>query len=192
MADRHLPSPEVLRQLLRYEPETGKLFWRERGPEWFSPSGGPKARSAGSNAAIWNGKNAGQEAFTRLVGGYRKGSVFKATHRAHRVIWAMHYGVWPHGEVDHIDHDRQNNRIANLRVVTGHENSRNCERSRANRSGHTGVLWHARAKKWQAYIMTGRRQNYLGLHETLEDAVAARRKAEQMTGFHQNHGARLR
>jgi hypothetical protein len=68
-----LPSPEVLRQLLRYEPETGKLFWLPRSEHWFRATSG---RSAIHACANWNARYAEREAFTSVdQNGYRVGTV---------------------------------------------------------------------------------------------------------------------
>lgn len=165
MASKALPSPEVLRQLLRYEPETGKLFWRERGPEWF-PS--PKAH------AVWNGRFAGAEALATDNGkGYRKGKIHGRDHSAHRVIWAMMTGAWPNEEVDHRDGDGQNNRWLNLREATRLQNMKNQRISRRSSSGIKGVSWHSGAKKWMAQISSNGRHSYLGLFDDKESAAEA-------------------
>lgn len=114
-------TPEILRQLLRYEPETGKLFWLERGPKWFSD----KPVGQQHNANAWNAKYAGKEAFTSVgFNGYRQGSVFRQGMNLHRVAWAIHHGEWP-DHIDHINRDRLDNRICNLRSVTKAENAKN-------------------------------------------------------------------
>ena len=63
MANKPIPSPEALRQLLSYDPKTGKLFWKERGPEWFRDTEGRTAQHACKN---WNARYAGEEAFTSV------------------------------------------------------------------------------------------------------------------------------
>ena len=170
MADRDLPSVEYLRQRLRYDPETGKLYWRR----------GTKQRHAHRD---------GVEAFTAVRNtGYKHGRVDDRAYQAHRVIWAMEYGEWPTGQIDHIDHDRTNNRLANLRIVSHQENHRNTSRRKNNTSGAMGVSWYKAGGKWTAYIMVDRRKQHLGYFDSLEDAVAARKAAEAQYGFHPNHG----
>lgn len=188
MALKALPSPEVLRQLLRYEPDTGKLFWLPRPLTMFRDTEGKTAANA---CGIWNARFAGQEAFiTPSSKGYLRGQLFGETTFAHRIIWAIFHAAHPEGFIDHIDHNRQNNRIENLRVVASCvENGRNMTRSRANKSGHTGVAWHQSAEKWEAYIMVKGKKKYLGLFGAFTDAVAARRQANETNGFHENHGA---
>lgn len=179
MATKPLPSPEVLRQLLRYEPETGKLFWLYRGGSWFSSTRIQKS---------WNSQFAGKEAISHRDGNkYLIGSILGAQVRAHRVVMAMHLDRWP-SEVDHINGDKIDNRIENLREVAHSDNARNFPRKANNTSGVTGVSWDSRREKWAAYI----RYNYvvrsLGRYAKIDDAIAARRKAERDLGFHENHG----
>lgn len=83
-----------------------------------------------------------------------------------------------HLHVDHIDHDGLNNRRCNIRVATNAENMRNCLKSKANKSGATGVSWFPRDGKWVAKIKKNYRQIHLGYFTKLEDAVAARKAAE--------------
>lgn len=162
MAKRQLPSPEVLRQLLRYEPDTGKLFWKER-PE------GP---------AAWNGRFAGKEAISSPDGfGYLHGRVDYIPVRAHRVIFAMVYGYWPEAQVDHINGDRSDNRIENLRGATWSENQRNKGTQSNNKSGAKGVYWNAQRRKWHAQIKVNGDTLYLGRFARLEDARMAYQQA---------------
>lgn len=170
MAKRILPTPEQLRELLRYEPETGKLYWKPRPVEMFSAGN----TSAEANCKAWNTRYAGKEAFTSIsTHGYRQGSVFDRMYQAHRVIWAVHYGEWPNGEVDHIDTDRLNNRIANLREATHSENKRNQGIRKSNTSGYKGVSWNSGAKSFCAQIYLEGKRIFLGYHATAEAAHAA-------------------
>lgn len=176
MASKALPSPEVLRQLLRYEPETGKLFWRPRPVEMFPATGRGGAKGA---AARWNARDANKEAFTTVCRkGYRTGSVFGQMHRAHRVIWAISTGAWPAFQVDHRDGDPGNNQLLNLREATCAENAQNRRVPVVNTSGFKGVYWHTRRKLWQASIGHNGRIHYLGYFATREEANSARLTAE--------------
>lgn len=184
MAPKAVPSPEVLRQLLRYEPETGKLFWRERNSDMFSNSKQP----AGQNAAIWNAKFAGKEAFTHVQKGYRTGRVFDSLYRAHRVIFAMMTGAWPDDQVDHINHDRSDNRWSNLRSASNSENHKNMSLRADNASGVAGVSWCPRRSLWRSRIHVSGHDRHLGYFADKHQAIAARANAVESFGFHENHG----
>lgn len=173
-------APALLRQLLRYEPETGKLFWCERPREMFR---------CNRSCSTWNARFAGKEAFTADNGeGYRQGAIFGKLHYAHRVIWALHYGAWPSEIFDHRDGDRANNRIENLRDVSANINARNIRMSATNTSGVNGVRWDRERKKWAAFIWRDGRNRYLGRFETIGAAAAARKAAEIGRGFTERHG----
>ena len=137
----------------------------------------------------WNSQFAGKRALCAPhSNGYLLGSIANQKLFAHRAAWALHHGQWPDGEIDHINHDKTDNRIANLRVVQRTQNAMNLSKSRRNLSGVTGVFKHTQTGRWQAQIRIGRRSIHLGSFESFYDAVAARRKAEEQHGFHQNHG----
>jgi hypothetical protein len=186
MASKALPSPEVLRQLLRYEPETGKLFWLNRAPALFN---GTARRTPEHASSIWNTKNAGREAFTADDGdGYKTGAIFDKSFRAHRIVWAMHTGAWPTEQIDHINGIRTDNRIENLRHVSHDENCRNIKKPAHNTSGVLGVSWMKKEKKWKAAIGVDRKNRSLGAFLDLQEAATARKSAEAKFGFHENHG----
>lgn len=173
MTDKNLPSIDYLHKRLRYEPETGKLFWRdcEEMPEW------------------WRARYAGKEAFTADNGkGYRIGVIDDLRFKAHRVIWAIHYGEWPIDQIDHINGVRDDNRISNLRVATRQENGRNASMYRSNTSGVCGVHWRKANGKWTAQITIDGRVKHLGYFTTIEAAAAARAVASRQHGFTDRHG----
>ena len=168
--DRDAISPALLRQLLQYEPETGKLFWRQRPKEMFKPSG--HGGALGSSAR-WNARYAGKEAFTADCAGYRRGSIFGVGFSAQRVIWAHFTGEWPTFEVDHQDRDSLNNRWTNLRHATPSQNSCNKGLRSDNSSGVKGVSYHKKTGKWQVNITVQGRTSYLGLFKDIEAAEKA-------------------
>ena len=181
---KDLPSPELLRKLLRYDPETGKLFWRERPVEMFLDAKKPK-----QICASWNARFAGQQALTHVQSsGYLQGSVGNKSFRAHRVAYAIYYGRWPVNQVDHIDHNRSNNTIKNLREVSNTQNAKNKRMSPRNTTGVTGVVFSKELGKYLSYICVAGKSKYLGCFETIEGAAEARKQANQKYGFHENHG----
>jgi hypothetical protein len=168
----------TLRELLRYEPETGKLYWLTR----------PEGLMADGYASRWNTRFAEKEAFTSPnTSGYLRGTLFNTGYLLHRVAWALHYGEWPSDQIDHIDGDVRNNCIENLRVVTAQQNRSNCKLPTNNTSGVIGVS-PSRGSKWRAQIRFHGKQTCLGDFVNFDDAVAARKAAELELGYHPNHG----
>lgn len=163
-------TPEMVRDVLRYEPATGKLFWKPRAVGMFRDTPGRTAEHACRN---WNARYAGQEALTaQTEDGYFHGQVLGHSVKAHRVAWCIETGAWPEATIDHEDTDPSNNRWENLRAATQGEN--NCNRGGAifSSSQYKGVSWYGRKQKWEAYIQIAGRKKSLG-HFT-EEAEAAR------------------
>jgi HNH endonuclease len=177
------PSVGYLHQLLRYDAEAGKLYWRARTPAMFTDG----HNTAIQNCRTWNTKNAGNEAGTINDQGYRIIMIHRQRYRAHRIIWAMHTGEWPVGEIDHESGDRSDSRFENLRDVTPQINRQNRAMSRRNTSGVMGVSWSKAMNKWHAYIGTPPRLT-IGYFADLADATAARKAAEADYRYHPNHG----
>lgn len=110
---------------------------------------------------------------------------------AHRLAWNMTYPgnpVGPDEQIDHINHDRTDNRIVNLRKASNTENSRNASIGSNNTSGAVGVWFEKRRNKWAVEIKVDRRKIHIGQFENFDEAVAARKAAEVEYGFHENHG----
>lgn len=101
--------------------------------------------------------------------GYWRVTFKGKTYAAHRLAWAIYYGEWPDGEIDHINRVRGDNRIGNLRIVSREQNMR-------NRSGVAGVA--IERNRWRAYIWTNGRLLHLGMFGCFGRAITARRKAE--------------
>ena len=80
--------------------------------------------------------------------------------------------------VDHINHNRLDNRKCNLRICTQHQNSMNQNKRSNNTSGYTGVLWDKAKNKWMARIKVNYKQIFLGYYDTLEKAIEVRKQAE--------------
>lgn len=164
--------------LLKYDPETGKLYWKER-------EGITKRQKQEANR--FNSRYAGKEALTANCQGYKAGTILNKRATSHRICWLLHYGVWPNN-IDHINGDRSDNRIANLRSVTKKENAKNVKKRVTNKSGKPGVYWREKIQRWQANICVEGKSIYLGCFKNIEDAISAREEAEKKYCFHPNHG----
>lgn len=112
--------------------------------------------------------------------GYRQICLLGRLHLAHRLAWVYVYGEWPSEQIDHINRNRLDNRIANLRVVTCSENSQNSGMWRNNTSGHKGVYWNKPRQQWTALMMHARKRLYLGHFDDQYEAVMARKTAEAL------------
>lgn len=176
MSDNLFPA-ERLGELLRYCPQTGLFTWKARPTEMF-----PNA----SSAARWNGRYAGKPALTaKNEAGYPTGRLMGKHVKAHAVAWAISHGRWPR-EIDHINGDKADNRLSNLREATRQENSCNRSLRSDNRTGAVGISH--RKGKWLARIQVAGKPVCLGTFATADEAIAARQRASEEAGYHPNHG----
>lgn len=110
--------------------------------------------------------------------GYLIAMVDRKLYKVHRLIFLMHYGYLP-DEVDHIDMNKSNNRIENLRASDKRSNAWNCTKRSHNTSGYKGVCWSKRNKAWVAQICANGRRRCIGYFHTKEEAHAAYVEAAQ-------------
>lgn len=160
-------EPSELNRMLSYDPDTGRLIWKVRDDVLLR----------------WNVRYAGREAFTAIRNGYRCGAVHDKAYQAHRVIWAMVHGEWPVYQIDHINGDRSDNRISNLRLADGFQNAQNAKIRSDNTSGYPGVTFFKDRNQWTARICVNGKKIHLGYFETVELATEARKEAEKVHGF---------
>lgn len=159
-------NQQILKDILHYNQDTG-IFTR-------------KLRTSPRS-------DAGEIAGTITSWGYIQISVNNHLYRAHRLAFMYMTGEFP-VEVDHINHNAADNRWSNLRPATSLINSRNMSRRHDNKSGCSGVTWSNSHKKWKVKITVNYEPIHLGVFNSLFDAVAARKSAENNFGFHPNHG----
>ncbi len=164
-----LPTWEQIIDAFDYDPNTGHLTWKN------SRLGVLKGSQAGCIKARPDGRK------------YLHVQYMNRTLLAHRIIFMLMQGFWPQ-MVDHINGDGTDNRWENLRCASPEENCKNNKRRKDNPSGYVGVRY--RNGKWCARIRHQKREIHLGSFETKEQAVQARKVAEEKYGFHPNHGKR--
>lgn len=85
----------------------------------------------------------------------------------------------PKIQINHIYHNRTDNRKSQLRIVTSSQNQMNREKNKNNTSGVTGVYWHSKHKKWESIIGIDGKNKYLGLFDDYNQAVITRKLAEE-------------
>lgn len=169
MTRMHGLTADFVRQILNYDPETGIFIWKIR-----------KIRFGNEHAdRIFNGHFGGNAAGSIAPEGYVVIGVQGKVYRAHRLAWLYMTGEWPDRDIDHINGDKSDNRIANLRSATKIENKRNRRRNTDNTSGCKGVSWHKRDQKWYARIMVDGKSKSLGYYKSLQSAHAAYCAASQ-------------
>lgn len=157
MSAKELPPINVLRKHYQYNYTTGELFSR------FT-----------------------QKAIRRRKNGYICVQMNVGHVMAHRIAWALHYGVLPDPsmEIDHINGDRSDNRIANLRLVKQSENLRNKTQYKNCKHGYPGIIHSGDRKKcWRAQIGINGTIIKVGSFRCKTAAIFARKQAEMKYGF---------
>jgi hypothetical protein len=170
---------KFIRQLIRYEPDTGKVFWKKRDVSLFKSS-----RSCRS----WNTRYAGKEIMNIDGKGYNSVFIMGEQYRVHRLIWLLVYGHFPK-IIDHINGDKLDNRLENLKEVTQQENLMNQRRSSKNTSGVTGVYFNKKRGLWCAQMKFNGETYHLGSSKNKEEVIEMRKKEEQRLGFSRRHGS---
>jgi HNH endonuclease/AP2 domain len=142
---------------------------------------------------LWK-KSIGNQVFAgNLLGtirpdGYLQGTINRKIYRVHRLIYLYHYGYIPQC-IDHIDGNRSNNLIENLRVANRSQNNFNQRISSKNTSGVKGVHWNKEKQKWMASCKTYKKSKHLGYYPSLEAAeLAVKTYREIFHGEFANHG----
>lgn len=134
-----------------FEYREGQLFWRIKTGRKVVP---------------------GTRAGAKTDGGYWLVKIGKRPIREHRAIWEMFNGPIPTGlMIDHIDQNRMNNRLENLRLVTPFQNNGNQPKRVKGSSDYKGVAWLKQRNCFRASIQVDRKQYHLGCFKTQEEAA---------------------
>jgi len=163
---KEIATFEVIDDLLRCDYETGLCYWKK------------------STSRVCEGDVAGHKRHD----GYVDIGVNGRVYLAHRIVWLLKTGEWPNGQIDHVDGDRSNNRLENLRDVNNRINGMNSTIRSDNTSGSVGVIWNRSRNRWHAQISDENGRKHLGNFVNIHDAIAARKAAEIELGYHLNHG----
>lgn len=154
-------NKEVINNLLDYNPLTGVFRWIKR-----------------------NGNIAGYI----TSHGYICITINRSQYYAHRLAWIYCYGDCKGFEIDHINGNRRDNRIENLRLVTKELNQRNRAKNKNNKSGFTGVFWCKGIEKFRVRIKVNGKENHIGYFDCIDKALEERDKFYEKNDFHVNHG----
>lgn len=152
---------------LYYNKENGNFYWVGKSSKTSKVKPGSfasKVRSNGYRYVFANGKQV----------------------KSCRLAWYFNFGEWPNFQIDHVNGDRSDDRIENLRDVTSSENNKNRKKPNTNKTGVIGVCLTACG--YQAYIYRDNKKIHLGTYECITAAIVSRKLAEIKYGFHKNHG----
>lgn len=137
-----LLTETMIRDCLRYEPESGKIYWKKR------PS---------PNSSVREGRIAGSQG----TKGYRRFFINGREIQVHQAVWFFERGSWPTSHIDHIDGVRSNNVITNLRLVDFAENAMN--RAGRTSTGYKGVYrTKSKTSPWKASIYYNGASRHIG------------------------------
>jgi len=151
-------TQERLKEVLSYDSTTGLFIW------------------AVSRGKLKNGATAGYN----RPDGYNHIKLDYKYYYTHRLAWLYVYGEFPENEIDHINQNRSDNRISNLREANRQENKHNQSKpNKNNASGYLGVYWNKIEKKWSAQIAINGKDKRLGVFNTAEEASEAYLKAKR-------------
>ncbi len=156
------PTQPELKKIVKYNPKTGIFTW---------------LISTNNRALI------GSEAGCKDGCGYIKIMVNGKQEYAHRLAWLYVNGYFPENDIDHINRDKSDNKISNLRHVSHRCNTRNCKVAANSKTGVTGVTVSSRTPGWFSYIYIDYGKIYLGFFKNFKDAVEARWEAEKKYNY---------
>jgi hypothetical protein len=164
-------SSVELKKWLIYIPETGIFYWKKEPKEFGIQLKGKRAGSVAPD-------------------GYLKIQLNKKSYTASRLAWLYVHGRNSNLLIDHINHNKNDNRISNLREVSYQDNARN-KKYYGNKSGFQGIEFENNRKMYRVRIKINNQLLHLGRFDTLDEAISMRLTAENHYNFHFNHGINL-
>lgn len=169
MAKREYPTAEYIRQIIKYNSADGSFTWLARNESQFTSG----KRAAAINCAIWNSKHAGKKAGGVSKDGYYKIRIDDWLYLGHRIAWIYYHGSPADGDIDHINMDVSDNRIANLRAASRSQNMANTKAHKDSQTGVKGVYLDKRRCTYNARICVNGSTISLGAFRDLSDAIKA-------------------
>ena len=158
-------TQNYLKEIVSYNPETGIFIWIDRGLSHFKSL---------SSYRSWITRFLGKQAGSVSNNGYVVINTNGKLYTCHRLAWLYVHGTMPYLEVDHIDGDRSNNKIANLRLANRSENNQNKRSALSNNKlGVLGVSLCKSTSKYRATIVINKKQKTIGRFNTKEEAHEA-------------------
>lgn len=155
-------TQQQLLDVLECDPINGKLFWKI-----------PARR-----------RKVGDEAGALRPDGYVQIQINYELHLAHRLMFLATTGVYPTLEIDHINRNRSDNRMVNLRITTRKENGENLSIAKNNSSGFRGVSWDSVRNKWRVQVKHLQKNIFIGRYDSIVDAVNASMEARKFIFTH--------
>ena len=149
-----MPTQEQVKNLFNYNSKMGTITWT-------------------------SGKFTGKEAGWISNAGYRKVCIFGRDYQAHRIVWLYHNGYFPENGLDHINRNKSDNRIENLREATQSCNMINTGVRADNKTGVKGVYYNKMQERWHPRITLSGKKHHLGFYKNFHNAVLARLAGEQ-------------
>lgn len=165
-------TPEYIKECIYYDKDTGIFTWKVRPSHHFNNDHGMNT---------FNSKYSGKPAGTiDSSNGYLRINILNKRYYAHRLAWFIEYGYWPSNHIDHINGNKLNNKIDNLREANSSENSQNQKRARKDNksSGLLGVSFNKQHNKYEANINVNKKRTKLGFFNNKEEAHDAYLKAK--------------
>lgn len=164
-----IPTQNYLKSIFRFDQELGRFFWIVPRGKKIKPGTMPGHLKRD---------------------GYRYIKIDGKPFLEHRLVWLYFHGEFPVGQIDHVNHCRDDNRLKNLRVVSEKENHKNRQKNINNTSGVMGIYWDKQSEKWYAQIKVDCQSKRLGRFKDFFEAVCARKSSELKNGYHENHGSK--
>lgn len=178
------PTQKEIKQVLDYDKETGIFTWKKRSIDDFR-----KAKYQKRCLDMWNLRHAGAQAGKDNGTGYLVFKLFGKTVLASRIAYIYVYGENIDGyEIDHINRNKQDNRISNIRKCNRKVNVRNSGKRKTNTSGVVGVYYNNHKCKWVATIFINLKKKELCSSHDFNRVVLARYNAELKYGYIKDSG----